>query len=451
MNFKNGWLSSSILTTVIAAAGLMTTLTACSSTGNKAAMSESANPTDEVARLEDDIKAGYTAQYDILASNEFSKAREGLDQAKERIKDGDSQEKIIDSLARARGHLDTARDLAKGREANVQGLLDVRNAALTAGARDMPKEQEMLKSIDDDFRDQAGRPSVKPKVFADLQARYLGLELSAIQTTQLGKYRSAIAAARNNGAKSNTPRSLNLAELAVTNAENVISANRNNSSNYQAAVEDAKQKTAKLVAVLAATKRPGGETASEEVAINLVNQGSTITDLNQDLGTANSEVAQQSGQLSRQGAKLKSATAAMSLEKAIEEGRKQFNKDEAEVYRQGNDLVIRLKKIAFSSGQTDLPAESLELLAKVRTVAQELNPSQVVVQGHTDSIGTSQANMVLSQARAQAVAKYLGANGIEEEKLRAEGFGFKKPLASNKTKQGRAQNRRVDVVITPTI
>ena len=73
-----------------------------------------------------------------------------------------------------------------------------------------------------------------------------------------------------------------------------------------------------------------------------------------------------------------------------------------------------------------------------------------MVEGHTDSTGSPGKNQELSQERAQAVASYFQSNGMESGKVEAVGYGFKKPLTSNKTKAGRAQNRRVDIIITPS-
>ena len=70
----------------------------------------------------------------------------------------------------------------------------------------------------------------------------------------------------------------------------------------------------------------------------------------------------------------------------------------------------------------------------------------VVVEGHTDSIGSDAYNMKLSQRRAATVRDYMVENGISPSRIKTEAFGKTKPIASNKTAAGRAQNRRVDIV-----
>ena len=72
---------------------------------------------------------------------------------------------------------------------------------------------------------------------------------------------------------------------------------------------------------------------------------------------------------------------------------------------------------------------------------------KVVIEGHTDSVGTAAYNKKLSQERADAVTNYMVEGGIDANRLKAQGFGEDKPIASNKTKEGRQQNRRVEAAV----
>jgi outer membrane protein OmpA-like peptidoglycan-associated protein len=77
--------------------------------------------------------------------------------------------------------------------------------------------------------------------------------------------------------------------------------------------------------------------------------------------------------------------------------------------------------------------------------------TKVIVEGHTDSIGGEEKNMALSQKRAETIRKYfIAEKTLPEDKVEAKGFGYQRPLTTNKTKEGRATNRRVDVVIETT-
>jgi OmpA-OmpF porin, OOP family len=107
---------------------------------------------------------------------------------------------------------------------------------------------------------------------------------------------------------------------------------------------------------------------------------------------------------------------------------------------------IRIKgNILFETGSATIQKQSLKLLDEVAIVLDrnpELGP--VLIEGHTDNVGSDTLNLNLSQRRAQSVMDYLISKGIESRRLRAKGFGESKPIATNATALGRAKNRRVD-------
>ncbi|HEX8820572.1 MAG TPA: OmpA family protein [Archangium sp.] len=107
---------------------------------------------------------------------------------------------------------------------------------------------------------------------------------------------------------------------------------------------------------------------------------------------------------------------------------------------------IRIKgNILFETGSATIQKQSLKLLDEVGVVLArnpELGP--VVIEGHTDNVGSDKLNLNLSQRRAQSVMDYLISKGIESHRLRAKGFGESKPISTNATPLGRAKNRRVD-------
>jgi outer membrane protein OmpA-like peptidoglycan-associated protein len=94
--------------------------------------------------------------------------------------------------------------------------------------------------------------------------------------------------------------------------------------------------------------------------------------------------------------------------------------------------------------------DNYPLLSKVQRAMRTFTEPQVTIQGHTDSTGTAEFNDHLSQQRAGSVKKYLLANNVlREGQIAAAGYGSSRPLAPNTTAEGRATNRRIDVVITP--
>ncbi len=133
----------------------------------------------------------------------------------------------------------------------------------------------------------------------------------------------------------------------------------------------------------------------------------------------------------------------------FEKIRKTFSKSEANVYRQGNSLVISLNGLRFPSSNADLKGENFTLLAKVQRAIGEFDNSTVTVEGHADASGGSKNNTLIAKKRALTVKNYFISNGIiEKNKISAVGFKDDLPVATNKTMSGKAQNRRVDVTIT---
>lgn len=127
-----------------------------------------------------------------------------------------------------------------------------------------------------------------------------------------------------------------------------------------------------------------------------------------------------------------------------------FSGGEALVYREGNNLIVRLVGLSFESGESTIAQSYRPLLAKVRDAANVFPRSLILIEGHTDSLGSDNANLALSRSRAEAVGAFLADElGIAGFRIRAMGFGETRPIANNETAQGRARNRRIDVRIEP--
>jgi OOP family OmpA-OmpF porin len=111
--------------------------------------------------------------------------------------------------------------------------------------------------------------------------------------------------------------------------------------------------------------------------------------------------------------------------------------------------LISTTKILFDTGKSTLKPESKSELDKIGGILAEVPDTRVEIGGHTDNVGSEQLNMKLSEERALAVKEYLLKNfpQLKAENLSAKGYGESKPVASNNTKEGRAQNRRVEFAI----
>tara|TARA_R110002050_G_scaffold16719_1_gene50529 strand:- start:186062 stop:187402 length:1341 start_codon:yes stop_codon:yes gene_type:complete len=114
----------------------------------------------------------------------------------------------------------------------------------------------------------------------------------------------------------------------------------------------------------------------------------------------------------------------------------------AEVQKKLNDYA---RTILFDTGKSSIKAESTSVMVDIITILKEYPNSKFTVEGHTDSVGSAKLNQSLSESRALSVKEFLVEKGIEEFRLSAIGYGEEKPMASNSTRAGRTQNRRVEI------
>ena len=120
------------------------------------------------------------------------------------------------------------------------------------------------------------------------------------------------------------------------------------------------------------------------------------------------------------------------------------------VARQGDTLVLRMPSdVTFATNQSSIDPRFLPVLQDVARVLQQYDQSTVDVIGHTDSSGGDAINQPLSEARASSVAAELVRNGVLAQRLYVAGESSRKPVASNATAEGKAMNRRVEILIRP--
>lgn len=116
-------------------------------------------------------------------------------------------------------------------------------------------------------------------------------------------------------------------------------------------------------------------------------------------------------------------------------------------------MVITLSgSVLFASAKSELlPAAQLKLNDVANALTREDPLSKIVIEGHTDSQGQPGYNQELSQRRAEAVRTYLVSRGIAADRVTAQGFGPTRSIADNNSPEGRANNRRVEIVVQPSV
>jgi len=106
-----------------------------------------------------------------------------------------------------------------------------------------------------------------------------------------------------------------------------------------------------------------------------------------------------------------------------------------------------LEDCNFETGKADLKEESYKVIDELVAYLNRKDDERIELGGHTDNVGTAKSNQILSEARANTVRTYLLSKGIDPARVTARGYGLTKPIASNKTVDGKAQNRRTEVTI----
>ena len=120
------------------------------------------------------------------------------------------------------------------------------------------------------------------------------------------------------------------------------------------------------------------------------------------------------------------------------------------VTRNGNNIVLNMpNNVTFDSSSSSLKPAGANTLTGVAMVLKEYAKTAVNIVGYTDSTGSRQLNMNLSQQRADSVASSLITQGVAANRIRTGGMGPDNPIASNSTSEGKAQNRRVEITLSP--
>lgn len=439
-------------------------LVACA-TPEKSPLPADADARAELTRLQEDQRDAMTKQYDRLSPENFKKSEKYSAKAQKAFENNDKREEVIENIEISRRYLEKAQTVGDKYAPMVSPVLEARRHALEADAqrwvkKPFEKTDRSFAKLGEDMEDDGF--TVRASVISGLEGDYRRHEMESVKMSALDGARQNLERAEDDGARRYTPKTLEMTRALITSAERAIETSPRDPAGYQERTEQATAQAQKLREVLALAKSRG---ASESVALTIWEQDKQLQASQMRMqeteamsaerqAELQAELSAQQAAISAQGQRLtaaqqRAATLAEqeALREKIEELRRQFGNDEAEVVKQGNSLVIRLKKMDFAVGQSDVPPSSFELLRKIQDIIAAVPAQQIVVEGHTDSTGSKQINEKLSQARAEAVKSYLSNQADIEAPIEAKGFGAERPLGPNSTKEGRATNRRVDVVV----
>lgn len=415
--------------------------------------SAAATPTTELQAQKSLTNEALTNQVDVLAPVHFDEANRFYANAITENNKGASAEAVLMSLSFARAHLVRAIELSEAMKPTVEEVTNAREQALKGGARNFPSK---LNPLDEKLKQTlaVSKGALSPAQKTAFQNEYLALELSSIKSVKLIGTKEILARAKVKGAEKTTPTAFAEAISKFNIADKIIETDRHNNVKIDAAVATASMAATRVMNLLTSEQTSRNQTP-EQRAMTLEARDNALIQADSDISAVAAGSLKKSAELAQQGQALAAVQNENDLrskkeadERIVSDAAAKFSDSEAEVYRQDGLLIIRLKSMNFASGRSDLPADSMAVLTKVKEVIKTVGPGLVTVQGHTDAVGEAATNQKLSQNRAQAVAKFFSVDGnLENSTFDSIGYGYTKPLASNKTKEGRAQNRRVDVVI----
>jgi outer membrane protein OmpA-like peptidoglycan-associated protein len=448
------------------------------------------NPAELIKTLGHDLSTAKGALVDKLSPTWFDQAQASYFAARKGLDKGDDLSGIWEDLSKGRAQLAEALQYADQSRYHLSEVLESREKVLEAGGQQYKKA---FAKLDGDLLNLTRAVEKKNYKYvrnhkAALNQGYRDLELQAIQNTALNDARVMLKSLESQKAQKIAPQSHAQAKAKLQEAEAFIVQNRYAKEDIASHAATARfyiQRLKEMAAASAGLKAmtPEGIALQIEDYLHQTAEGLGMRDQRnlsfeqQQAGINDAVLAQKTElaslknegdaktgrieKLEQELAEVEGSSYRVKADKERLAAEKRFNElfnkvqgyfkdDEAEVYKQGDRLVIRCKAIKFPVGQAVIVPENYDLLAKVQRAITTFGRPKIIVEGHTDSTGTRANNELLSQKRAESVRSYLVANGtLPGHLITAVGYGPSRPLAPNETAAGRAINRRIDVVILP--
>ena len=435
-------------------------------------------------------------QASVLSPTNFENAMDKYNQALKEFKQGKQLKDIERKLAEVHRSLDNALDTIKLGKISFATTLKAREDALKANAPqyatdDYESAENMFMSATK--RLERGDVKNAKKRVPEIDKKYRTAELTAIKVSIMGTVRNLMKESKKLEARKYTPITYAKAQKLLAEAEVILNSDRRSETNAQEKAEAAEIEAKHAIYLTRQIKILKGneeqwenffldrETIIENIAKTLrfvpqFDEGldkplkrilSAAQNLQQEKKDILKEVAEKNNEIHRLSdelrifreqqvglqAQLQEKQLKLEMKRRREERIKSveelFLTDEAVVLRKGDDIILRLIGLSFPSGKSTIEPEYFSLLAKVQRAIRKFSGASITIEGHTDSIGDDRYNENLSYERAMAVKQYILANmGLDESRITAVGYGKSKPIANNQTEEGRAKNRRIDVMLT---
>ncbi len=452
--------------------------------------------TEHPAALLDQLAQGLAAakkeRVNLFSPSWFDLARTSYAKAKAGLNKGAELSGILSNIAKGQAQLAQATSTANRTQKHLSDVIKSRDAAYAAGADRYKKpfaklENDFIKLTRAVEDDDLGYVRDKKKA---VNAHYRDLELRAIKDDNLAEVRQLMQTAESKDMDETAPKSFLVAKSKLMDADMAITKDRYDKAAIEKAVGDARfyaQRVHQMTRVcekleemepeaialwmegyLAQTNTHLKENDRRNLSFeeqqagilnavsNLRNNQSSNSSLVQSkeivIEKLRQRIAELEGRTYQERADKERLAAEKRFNELYNKVQRYFRADQAEVYKKAQHLVIRLKAMQFPVGQAVVVSSNYPLLNTVQKAIRTFENPDVIIEGHTDSTGSEALNQKLSRSRAESVQQYLIHNGVlSADKIAAKGFGSSRPLASNATANGRAINRRIDVIIKPVV
>ncbi|MFS4457722.1 OmpA family protein [Bdellovibrio sp. HCB2-146] len=414
----------------------LATVIGCASTPpNVQPIAATSDPTVEIQKTQEMLKEARAQQYDVLSPNNFADAERSLNKAIKYRGSGKDNEKVLEQVAYSRAWIAKTNEVGQLSQNLMKDVTDARAGAMRAGAneifpKDWKKAGNKLENITADI--EKGNIRAADKKGTEVTQTYRDLERRAVSQTFLGRADENIKAAVKDKADKQAPRTYAMAMGKYDNAQRIIISDPRNTAAIRRAAEDATRESQHLLDV----NRRVDAGNSEELVLLAERQQKQISGLRRETATTARELRE----TERTNAELARRQTLLSKAERV---RAELKPGEADVFTEGDRLMVRLKGLQFPTNQATLGPKNQALLRKVGSALQGLDVSKVRVEAHPDSTGNAERNLALSQKRAEAIENYILANSsLSRSQVEAVGVEYNKDDAKN----GR-QQRRVDLVI----
>jgi outer membrane protein OmpA-like peptidoglycan-associated protein len=259
---------------------------------------------------------------------------------------------------------------------------------------------------------------------------------SAPPPRQLIDARAAYNEARLGKAAELAPAELHMAKMSLNSAEQAFQDDPESAETYT--LSYVALRTAELVKIQAETKAHKADLDQAQRELDRL-EAEEITRTRSELARTRSELA--SERQAREAAEGREREALQKLAQAAALSVKEEPR---------GTVIVLPGSVLFTSGEYKLTPEAQSKLAMIAdTLRPQAQSHEIVVEGHTDSKGTPSSNQLLSENRARAVMEYLISRGVPATAITSVGVGQVRPMADNSSAEGRANNRRVEIIIKP--